>query len=264
MMIFDFTGKNAIVTGAGSEIGKAIALQLAGNGANVWIGEISEGNAAQTVEEMKKSGESYGFTKVDVGSKEDMSALFEDARKAFGTIDIVVNAAGVFMPKHLLEATPAEIKKHLDINLFGAVYGCQLALDTMIKQGKGGKIVNISSVGGRHGELDFPYYALGKAGVLNWTQSVAYNGAPHGINCNAVCPGIIRTPMWDVILNAAKGGNEDIDTEELFQGILMSRTPLGRAQTAEEMAYAVSFLCSSYADVITGQALNVCGGSVMS
>ncbi|MDR1571727.1 MAG: SDR family oxidoreductase [Clostridiales Family XIII bacterium] len=262
MMVFDFSGKNALVTGAGSGIGRAVALQFAEAGANVWVGDISGDNAAGAVAEMGRHGGSYGFTVVDVSRKDDLTVMFAGAARAFGRIDIVVNSAGVFMTRHLIEATPEEIKRHLDINLMGAVYGCQLALETMIRQGGGGKIVNIASVGGRHGELDFPYYALGKAGVLNWTQSVAYNAAPHGINCNAVCPGIIRTPMWESILEAVAG--EGADRDALFDEMLKSRTPLGRAQTGEEMAYAVLFLSSGYADAIVGQALNVCGGSVMS
>lgn len=264
MITLDFTGRNAIVTGAGSGIAKSIALQLAASGANVWIGEIVEKNAEETLSQMHQYGNSYGFTKVDVGNKTDVATMFEEAKKRFGTIDIVVNGAGVFMPKHFNEASPEEIKKHLDINLMGVVYGCQLALDTMLKQGTGGKIVNVSSVGGRHGDQDFPFYSLGKAGVLNLTQSIAYIGAPHRINCNAVCPGIIRTPMWDTILRGITSGAEDVDYEKLFDDILKSRTPLGKAQTGDDIAYTVLFLCSRYTDEVTGQAWNVCGGSVMS
>lgn len=263
MITLDFNEKNAIVTGAGSGIGRAIALQLAEGGANVWIGEIVEKNGEETLRQMKEFGNSYGFTKIDVGDKADVTTMFKEAGNAFGEIHIVVNSAGVFMPKHFGEATPEEIKRHLDINLLGVVYGCQLAMDVMGKQGKGGKIVNISSVGGRSGDPDFPFYALGKAGVLNLTQSVAYAGAPHGINCNAVCPGIIRTPMWDTILKGITGNAEDVDYEKLFDDILKSRTPLGKAQTADDIAHTVLFLCSPYTDQVTGQAWNVCGGSAM-
>jgi NAD(P)-dependent dehydrogenase (short-subunit alcohol dehydrogenase family) len=263
-MKIDFTGKNGVVTGAGSGIGKSIALQFAKNGANVWMGDIVGPNGEATLEQMNKFKNSYGFSRVDVGKKEQVEAMFEAARKKFGSIDIVVNAAGVFMPKHFLESTPEDIKQHLDINLMGVIYACQIALDIMIKQGGGGKIVNISSVGGRHGELDFPFYALGKAAILNLTQSVAYNGAPHRINVNAVCPGIIRTPMWDVILNGISRGSKDVDHEKLFNEILKSRTPLGKAQTGDDIAHTVLFLCSPYTDEVTGQGWNVCGGSVMS
>lgn len=262
-MNIEFNGKSAIVTGSGSGLGKAIATQFAENGANVWIGDVVENNGLATLEELKKFGNSYGFTKADISKKDEMRKMFDDAKAKFGKIDIVVNAAGVFMPKHFLDALPEDIEKHLGINLMGAVYGCQLALETFISQGGGGKIVNISSVGGRRGELSFPFYALGKAGVLNLTQSVAYNGAKHNVNVNAVCPGIIRTPMWNGILKAVSGGDENVDTDALFNDILKARCPLGRAQTENDIAYTVLFLCSKYASEVTGQAWNVCGGDAM-
>ncbi|MDR3363565.1 MAG: SDR family oxidoreductase [Clostridiales Family XIII bacterium] len=260
MMVFDFSNKNALVVGAGSGIGKAIALQLADNGANVWCGDISDAGAAGAVREMsEKHGAKYGYSVCDAAKSESVAALFGEAKAAFGEISIVVNSAGVFMPKRLLEASPEDIKTHLDVNLMGIVYGCRLALETMIAQGGGGKILNIASVGGRQGEAKSPYYALGKSAVINWSQSVALYGAPYGINCNTVCPGIIRTPMWDVILEADNGGG-DAGKEALFDEIVRARTPLGRAQTAEEIAYAAVFFCSDYAGAIVGQALNVDGG----
>ena len=262
-MNIDFSGKSVIVTGAASGLGKGIAMQFAENGADVWVVDISEEGAGKTIEEMKPFGNRYGFTRTDVAKQEDMAAAYADAKQAFGRIDIVVNAAGVFGNKRFLDATPDDIKKHLDINLMGAVYSCQLAMKTMIEQGGGGKIVNISSVGGRLGELDFPFYTMGKAGVINLTQSVAFNAAPYDINVNCVCPGIIRTPMWDLILGTVGADLTTEGKEQLYEDVLKSRTPLGRAQTPEDIAYAVLFLCSPFAVNITGQSLNVCGGSKM-
>ncbi|MCL1896423.1 MAG: SDR family oxidoreductase [Clostridiales bacterium] len=263
MMKIDFSGKAAIVTGGASGIGKAIALELADCGARIWLGDLDEKSAAAVCKTIENSGGKAGFTKTDVSNQGDIAALFADAKAAYGNIGIVVNSAGVFLPDSLLDATPERIKAHLDINLFGAIFSTKLALETMIAQGGGGKILNVASVGGRSGESGAPYYALGKSGVLNFTQSAALTGAPHGINVNAICPGIIRTPLWDVILESAADGDPDADKEELFLDFVKRRTPLGRAQTPEEMAYAACFLCSSYADAILGQALNVCGGDRM-
>jgi NAD(P)-dependent dehydrogenase (short-subunit alcohol dehydrogenase family) len=260
MMTLDFTGKNAIVVGAASGIGRGIATVFADNNANVWIGDLSEENAAKVVEELSVCGNSYGFTRVDVSDKESLRGLFKDAKEAFGRIDIVVNSAGVFIFDHFLEGTPESINKHLNINLMGVLYGCQLALEYMMEQG-GGKVVNVASGGGRRGEFAFPFYALGKAGVLNLTQSAAYNGAPYNINVNAVCPGTLRTPMWDAILQNI---GPDRDPDELFDEFVKERSPLGRAQTPEEIAYGAAFFCSKYADNITGQALNIDGGWIMS
>ena len=263
MIKIDFSGKAAIVTGGASGIGKAIAMELAGCGARIWIGDRDGQNASAACDEIISKGGEAGFTRIDVSKPDDVAALFEGAKAAYGDIGIVVNSAGVFLPDALLDATPERVKAHLDINLFGMIYVTRLALKTMIAQGGGGKILNVSSVGGRGGEAGSPYYALGKSGVINFTQSAALTGAPHGINVNAICPGIIRTPMWDVILDREAGGDPAADKDELFSGIVKRRVPLGRAQTAEEMAYAACFLCSGYADAILGQALNVSGGDRM-
>ena len=262
MMKIDFAGRAAIVTGGGSGLGRAIALELADNGARVWIGDISE-QGAGVAETIIQLGGEAGFTKTDVSKQDSIAALFSDAKAAFGDIRIVVNSAGLFLPDSLLGASEERIRAHLDVNLFGIIFSTRLALETMIAQGGGGKILNVSSVGGRSGEPGSPYYALGKSGIINFTQSAAFAGAPHGINVNAICPGIIRTPMWDVILEGEAGGDPAADKDELFQGFVNRRTPLGRAQTPEEIAYAACFLCSDYADAIVGQSLNVCGGDRM-
>ena len=118
-MEIDFTGKNAIVAGAGSGIGKSIAIQFAENGANVWICDIVGPDGEATLEKMRKFRHSYGSSKTGVAIREEVEAMFGAAKKKFISIDIVVNAAGVFMPKHFLESTPEDIKKHLDINRIG-------------------------------------------------------------------------------------------------------------------------------------------------
>jgi len=263
MININFEGKSAIVTGGGSGIGKAIALELAGCGARLWIGDVNVEGADNVCREIKTRGGEAGFTQTDVSNPDGIAKLFKDANAAHGELGVVVNSAGLFMPASLLDAKPDQIKAHLDVNLFGVVYSTRLALETMISQGKGGKILNVASVGGRSGELGAPYYSLGKSGIINFTQSAAYVGAPHGINVNALCPGVIRTPMWDVILEKESGGDPAADKDELFREIIKNRTPLGRAQTPEEIAYAACFLCSCYADAIVGQALNVCGGDRM-
>ena len=260
MMKIDFGGKPAIITGGCSGLGKAIALELASCGARVWIGDLDEKGAETVLQEIRGKGGTAGYTKVDVSKEEDIKKLYADACSAYGRIDIAVNSAGLFLAGSLLETDPEKVKAHLDVNLFGVIFSTRLALDTMIAQGDGGKILNIASVGGRLGELASPYYSLGKSSIINYTQSAAFVGAPNRINVNALCPGSIRTPMWDVILEDASGGDPSVDREELFEEMAKSRAPLGRGITPEEVAYAACFLCSEYADAIVGQALNVCGG----
>lgn len=260
--MFDFTGKNVIVTGAGSGIGKCVALEYAKYGANVWVGDISETGSKQTLEKMEAYGHSYGFTRMDISKKDQVQKMYDDALGVFGTVDVIANCAGTFLDRHIFEATPEELERSIGINVLGVVYSCQIGMEQMICQGKGGAVVNLASVGGRQGDKGFPYYAMGKSAVIHFTQSAALNGADHNIKVNCVCPGIVRTPMWEVVLDA-EHTDKSVSREELFNEILKSRIPLGRPQTSEDIANAVLFLTSAYADNITGQALNVCGGDAM-
>ena len=260
MMNIDFKGKAAVVTGGGSGIGKTIALELASCGARIWIGDIGAEGAGAVCSEITAKGGEAGFSRTDVSKPDDVKALYTDAKAAYGRIDIVVNSAGLFQAGGLLEVDPEQFKFHLDVNLNGVIYSTRCALEVMIEQGGGGKILNVASVGGRLGELASPYYSLGKSGIINYTQSAAFVGAPHGINVNALCPGSVRTPMWEVILEDAAGGDKTVDKEELFQDMAKGRAPLGRGITTEEVAYAACFLCSEYSNAIVGQSLNVCGG----
>ena len=260
MVNIDLSGKNAIITGGSSGIGKTITLALADSGANVWIGDLNEQGADIVCKEVSANGGNAGFTKTNVSKPEEVAAMFDGAKKAFGKVDIVVNSAGLFLPGKLLDVSPEQIKAHLDVNVFGVIYSTRCALEIMIEQGLGGKILNIASAGGRMGEVESPYYSLGKSCIINFTQSAAFTGAPHKINVNALCPGMVLTPMWEVILDDAAGGDDTLDREELFQGMVKRRSPLGRGILTDEVAWAACFLCSNYADAIVGQALNVCGG----
>lgn len=260
--MFSFEGKNILVVGAGSGLGRGVALEFAREGGNVWVGDYSAPGGEETLSLLAPSGGSYGFTRVDVAQKPQVEALYAEAAAGLGGLDVIANCAGTFLDRHFFDATPEEIERSLAVNLLGVVYSCQVGMARMIDQGRGGAVVNLSSVGGRRGDRPFPYYAMGKAAVINFTQSAALNGAPHGIRVNAVCPGIIRTPMWDTIL-AAEKTEADQDLDALFERIMRDRVPLGRAQLPEEIARAVLFLASDWAGSITGQALNVCGGDAM-
>lgn len=258
--MFDFTGKNIVVTGAGSGIGRGVALEYARCGGNVWIGDITAAGGEETLAGLKAHGHTCGFTQMDISDKAQVQALYDEAAGALGAPDVIANCAGTFLDRHFYEATPAELERSLFVNLLGVIYSCQVGMARMM--GRGGAVVNLSSVGGRGGDKGFPYYALGKAGIIHFTQSAALNGAPDNIRVNCVCPGIIRTPMWDIILEAEKP-DEDTDKDALFEEIMRGRIPLGRPQTEQDIAHAVMFLSSSYAENITGQALNVCGGDAM-
>lgn len=260
--MLSFEGKNIVVVGAGSGLGRGVALAYARQGGNVWLGDFSAPGGEETLKLLAPFKGKYGFTQVDIAKKPQVETLYDEAVWGLGSVDVIANCAGTFLDRHFFDATPEEIEQSLAVNVLGVIYSCQVGMARMIEQGGGGAVVNLSSVGGRRGDGPFPYYAMGKSAVLNFSQSAALNGAPHGIRVNCVCPGIIRTPMWDTIL-AAESTGVDTDLDALFDRIMKDRVPLGRAQTPEEIAQAVLFLSSDWAGSITGQALNVCGGDAM-
>ena len=260
MVKIDFSGKAAVVVGGSSGIGKGIALEFAGCGAQIWIGDLDEKGADATCKEIEALGGKAGFTKIDVSWPQDVEGLYAEAKAKYGRIDIAVNSAGLFLPGDVLEVGPERIKAHLDVNLLGVINGTREALRTMIEQGGGGKILNIASVGGRGSDEGAAYYALGKSGVINFTQSAACTAIRHGINVNSLCPGMVRTPMQEFIIDHVTGKDPEADRDAVYQAMVEERAPLGRNITTEEVAWSASFLCSGYADAIVGQALNVCGG----
>ena len=260
-MNIDFTGKSVVVTGGGRGLAKDIALKFAQSGGDVWIADIREDNASAAADEIRALGRKSGYSIVDVSDFECMKTFFDQVEKEMGKIDVLVNAAGIMYFKDFLDSEPKGLQKLIDINILGTSYGCQFALQKMIPR-KYGKIINIASIAARRGTPTRPHYNMTKAAVVSLTQSAAYTGAPHGVNVNAVCPGIIRTEMWEGILDSLheKTGR---DREEIWQERLNEMIPMGRAQEPQDISYAALFLASDFARNITGQALNVCGGARM-
>lgn len=267
-------GKVAIVTGAGQGIGRAVALRLAQEGADVVIADINSEKAQQTKQEIRDLGRRALAHCIDVAKVDGGERMVEKVVAEFGRIDLLVNAAGVAQTKPFLEITEAEWDHVIDINLKGTVFCIQAVAEQMIQQvpkevrlaggaGKSyGKIVNFSSISGRRGRALQLHYAASKAAVISVTQSAALALAPYNINVNAICPGVVPTPMWEQIdreyghIFGAKPGEAMRD--------FIERIPLRRAGTPEDVAGAVAFLCSPDADYITGQTLNVDGGYEMS
>ncbi len=261
-MKIDLTGQTAVVYGAGRGIGEAIVNELAKAGATVYVADILLDNAKEVVANLKKQGLKGVACKCDVGSYKDVDAVMAQAEKETGKLDIVVNNAGIVTLGSFLETTQEEIKSLYNINLMGVSNGLQAAIKRMQKY-KQGKIVSTSSFAGRKALKEgFAYYGMTKAAIIYLTQAAAYAGADYNINVNSVCPGIIRTPMWEMILdNYAKVG---MDKEQSWKENLKHFIPLERGdQKAEDIAYTVLFLCSKYADHITGQSINVDGGAAM-
>jgi meso-butanediol dehydrogenase/(S,S)-butanediol dehydrogenase/diacetyl reductase len=267
-------GKIAVVTGAGRGIGKAVALRLAEEGADVVAADINTQTANQTADEIKMRTNHALACQVDVGNVAEIQAMVDSAVTEFGRIDILVNAAGVAQTGLFLELTEEQWDRVIDTNLKGTTFCIQAVGRQMISQVPDqirkaghanrsyGKIVNFSSISGRSGRATQLAYAASKAAVISVTQSAALAFAPYNINVNAVCPGVIPTAMW-----------EQIDRERnrifgLAEGQSMKsfveRIPLKRAGSVEDVAGVVAFLCSQDSDYMTGQTLNVDGGYEMS
>ncbi len=261
-MKIDLKGQTAVVYGAGRGIGEAIALELAKVGATVYVADILEENCERVVKEIKKQGYQGYAVKCDVSKFDEVDAVMAKAEKQTGRLDIVINNAGIVTLGSFLETTQEEIKKLIDVNLMGTSNGLQAGVRRMQKYNHG-KIVSTASFAGRHAMKEgFAYYGMTKAAIIYLTQAAAYAGADFNINVNSICPGIIRTPMWEKILDSyVEAGQE---RESAWKESLKHFIPLERGdQKAEDIAYAVLFLCSEYADHITGQALNVDGGAAM-
>ncbi len=264
MKTIDLTGKNAIVTGAGQGLGKQIALSLADAGANVWVVDIVPDNAEQTCGEIEAMDRRSGWSKVDVSRQDEVDATVDSAAEFFGGLDILVNVAGIFSYDTVDTIEEAEIKKITSINLFGAVYACKAAIRNMRSTGNGGSIVNIASIAARAGDPRFPFYHMTKASILNYNKSLAKSVAADNIRCNAVCPGLIRTPMLQARMVKEANSTDPAIVDKYWQAYVKRVIPMGFAQTPDNIADAVLFFCSDLSSCITGQALNVCGGLRMS
>ena len=242
-------GKVALVTGAAQGIGKAIALLLARNGADIVVSDINLEKAEETAKEIGAIGPKAVAVKVDVANLSDVDQMVTGILEKLAKIDILVNNAGITRDKLILRMTEEDWDAVLGVNLKGTFNCTKAVLRHMAKQ-RSGKIVNIASVVGEMGNAGQANYSASKAGVIGLTKTIAREYAQRGINVNAIAPGYIETPMTEALPEKAK--------EELRRLIPMER--LGKP---EDVAEAVLFLVSEESSYITGQVLNVNGGIYM-
>jgi 3-oxoacyl-[acyl-carrier protein] reductase len=251
-MSFDITGKIALVTGGARDIGRAISLELARNGADVVINyQSSEADAAETAREIQALGRRAITVRADVTKKVEIDALTAEAlRFGNGRIDILVNNAGGLVKRAKLgELTEELLDQVMRLNFTSTVLVCQAVIPHMVKNGSG-RVINISSLAGHNGGgPTTPHYAPAKAAVGNFTRTLTKEFAAQGVTVNSVAPGLIDNAFHRVFT-----------APDAFQAQIKG-IPMGRAGTSEEVAGAVAFLASPAASYITGEVIHVNGGA---
>jgi meso-butanediol dehydrogenase / (S,S)-butanediol dehydrogenase / diacetyl reductase len=253
------SSKIAVVTGAGSGIGRAIAAELAARGHTVVATDLDLAAAESSAKEL---GGDATAVALDVTDAAQARSVAESVVQRHGAIDVWVSNAGISKMQRFLDVTPEDLRRTLAVNLEGIFLCGQAAAAAMIEGGAGGAIVNVASMAGKQGRV--PYladYVASKFGVVGLTQAMAFELAPHGITVNSVCPGYVATPMQDRELGWEAALRDT--TQEKVRQLYIDDTPLGRLETPQDVARAVAFLAGPDARFITGEALAVNGGAFM-
>ena len=242
--------RHALVTGAGSGIGRAIALRLAASGAHVHVLELRADAGEETAQLIRENGGTATVIAADVANTESMSEAFA----ALERLDILVNNAGIAHIGNVLETSPEDLDRLYQVNVRGVYHCLHFGVRKMLDNG-GGSIVNLASIASKVGIADRFAYSMTKGAVLTMTLSVARDFVDKGIRCNCICPARVHTPFVDGFIAKTYPGRVD----EMFAKLSASQ-PIGRMGTPDEVAALTAFLCSTDASFITGSAYDLDGG----
>ena len=252
-------GKTALITGSARGIGLAFAKAYVAEGANVVIADINEAAAQAAAAEI---GDKALAVAMDVTDQASIDAGIAKAADHFGQIDILINNAAIFTAAPIVEITEGDYTRVFDINVKGTLFTMQAVARHMIERGIKGKIINMASQAGRRGEALVAVYCASKAAVISLTQSAGLNLIQHGINVNAIAPGVVDGEHWDGVdafFAKYEGKAPGQKKKEVGEAV-----PFGRMGTAEDLTGMAIFLASSEADYIVAQTYNVDGGNWMS
>jgi NAD(P)-dependent dehydrogenase (short-subunit alcohol dehydrogenase family) len=254
-------GQAAIVTGAGQGIGRAIALRLAADGMDVVVADLKQEQSAAVAAEIRSLGRRALALAVDVSSPPDRQRMLAATLAEFGRLDVLVNNAGVMRVAHPFDVDESHWDLVMGVNAKAVYFCCVLALKHMVEHG-GGRIVNLASVAGKlAATIEHPIYNVSKAAVIATTKTLAMAVASRGVRVNAICPGMVETPMQE--LNDHEFARVTGKSAEQIRGERMARVPIGRIASPDEVAAVVSFLVGPDSRYMTGQAINVSGGMIM-
>lgn len=254
-------GKSALITGAGGGIGRGIALRLAREGADIAVSDIDGNTLNQTVENVRATGQQAVGLLGDVAGQDEREGLVKKALESLGKIDILVNNAGIGDTNKSFDELDAELWDRVyAVNVKGPFFLSRAVALDMIEKKIAGRIINISSTEGKTNRAGSLAYASSKRALIGITQGLAIQLAPHEITVNAICPGLIDTPIWhkaDREMDLPPGSMVKMVADTAME---QRQLKLLRIGTPDDIAAAVAFLASGDASYMTGQAINVCGG----